>query len=289
MSCAPCVSGFGSVRNSNRGARIFRDGNYSPTLQRRMQEDPLGYVDGMNLYAYVREAPLALKDPEGLIPLQLPDPGGCLPPFGGLGTGFCPIPFGPPPDRSPTNPGVSIYFGPILLNNQQLDYDFDVQFSGLKPDTEYAQVVRIEEHGVNKSGKSESRPPQFIVDHFSAFPGSKWTPDTVVVDHHANYGDTNWISYVETRTMTIYEIKNLRNVKPGDKFLGDINVNGNPIKGGGNRSAVAGRAVLSWSFTYKYNDCMGTIRESIKFSGLTRNPNKRFRGGQPIDPPTTQP
>ncbi|MFH1418312.1 MAG: RHS repeat-associated core domain-containing protein [Planctomycetota bacterium] len=39
---------------------------YSPTLGRWLQRDPLGYVDGVNLYQYVRGNPLFSVDPFGL-------------------------------------------------------------------------------------------------------------------------------------------------------------------------------------------------------------------------------
>jgi RHS repeat-associated protein len=47
----------------------FRHRDYSPTLQRWMQEDPMGYVDGMNLYQYVRGNPIGSIDPLGLATL----------------------------------------------------------------------------------------------------------------------------------------------------------------------------------------------------------------------------
>jgi len=39
---------------------------YSPILGRFMQRDPAGYVDGVNLYAYVKNRPLVYLDPWGL-------------------------------------------------------------------------------------------------------------------------------------------------------------------------------------------------------------------------------
>lgn len=42
----------------------FRD--YAPLIGRFCQPDPLGYIDGMNLYAYVNNNPLNWTDPWGL-------------------------------------------------------------------------------------------------------------------------------------------------------------------------------------------------------------------------------
>ncbi len=39
---------------------------YSPTLGRFLQPDPIGYGDGMNIYAYVGADPVDLRDPSGL-------------------------------------------------------------------------------------------------------------------------------------------------------------------------------------------------------------------------------
>jgi hypothetical protein len=39
--------------------------SYSPTLGRWLERDPAGYVDGMDLYEYVRGGPIAAVDPSG--------------------------------------------------------------------------------------------------------------------------------------------------------------------------------------------------------------------------------
>ena len=47
------------------GMYHYRNRIYSPKLGRFLQRDPKGYVDGMNLYAYVRNNPLKSLDPMG--------------------------------------------------------------------------------------------------------------------------------------------------------------------------------------------------------------------------------
>ncbi len=50
------------------GNYYYRARIYSPTLGRFLQSDPLGYVDGLNLYAYVGNNPASWVDPYGLMP-----------------------------------------------------------------------------------------------------------------------------------------------------------------------------------------------------------------------------
>ena len=49
------------------GLWYYRNRMYSAELGRFMQRDPAGYVDGLNLYAYCKNAPLNYTDPDGLV------------------------------------------------------------------------------------------------------------------------------------------------------------------------------------------------------------------------------
>ena len=51
----------------------YRARGYDAETGRFMQRDPLGYVDGMNLYEYVKSNPLGHFDPSGLKTKKLPD------------------------------------------------------------------------------------------------------------------------------------------------------------------------------------------------------------------------
>jgi RHS repeat-associated protein len=72
------------------GLYHFYARTYSPELGRWLQRDPLGFVDGVNTYEYVRSMPTRLTDPLGLFPPQ-----------GGPGEGFDP----PPPTNEGPKPG----------------------------------------------------------------------------------------------------------------------------------------------------------------------------------------
>jgi RHS repeat-associated protein len=65
------------------GLYAFPFRSYSPALARFLQRDPLGYIDGPNLYEYARSMPTVLTDPLGLAAaLANEGPGG-----GGSGAG----------------------------------------------------------------------------------------------------------------------------------------------------------------------------------------------------------
>ncbi|MCK6456829.1 MAG: RHS repeat-associated core domain-containing protein [Phycisphaerae bacterium] len=50
------------------GLYHFKYRTYNPIWGRWHQQDPLGYIDTLNLYQYVRSSPLRWRDPFGLIP-----------------------------------------------------------------------------------------------------------------------------------------------------------------------------------------------------------------------------
>ena len=52
--------------DSETGLYYYRMRYYSPDLGRFLQPDPIGYADGMNIYAYVGNNPLNFIDPWGL-------------------------------------------------------------------------------------------------------------------------------------------------------------------------------------------------------------------------------
>ncbi len=67
LSALDSVIGFsGYVYNSEVELYTVRFRHYSVTLGRWLERDPLGYVDGSNLYGYVSGQPLAALDPFGL-------------------------------------------------------------------------------------------------------------------------------------------------------------------------------------------------------------------------------
>ena len=57
---------YASKRVDESGLLYFGERFYEPTLSRWLNPDPLGFADGPNLYAYVRNNPFIFSDPTGL-------------------------------------------------------------------------------------------------------------------------------------------------------------------------------------------------------------------------------
>jgi RHS repeat-associated protein len=57
---------FTGRENDAAGLYFYRARFYSPTLQRFISEDPVGLLAGVNLFAYVLNAPTGFSDPIGL-------------------------------------------------------------------------------------------------------------------------------------------------------------------------------------------------------------------------------
>ena len=66
--------------NDATGLYFYRARHYSPTFQRFVSEDPLGFNGGINLYAYVGNNPVNFFDPFGLKPRSQGPPTKKVPP-----------------------------------------------------------------------------------------------------------------------------------------------------------------------------------------------------------------
>jgi len=81
---------YTSRENDGTGLYYYRARYYSPTLQRFLSEDPIGFAGGdPNLYAYVGNSPVRYRDPLGLWGVGISVEGTIVTPFssGGGGTG----------------------------------------------------------------------------------------------------------------------------------------------------------------------------------------------------------
>jgi len=60
------------------GLYYYRARYYNPHIGRFMQTDPVGYVDGINCYAYCGNNPLGYTDPSGLFSMSVRIPTDCI-------------------------------------------------------------------------------------------------------------------------------------------------------------------------------------------------------------------
>jgi len=61
----------GQRYDAESGLYYFRNRYLSPVLGRFLQRDPMGYVDGMNLYTFIRNQPTTAVDPLGLFSFDI--------------------------------------------------------------------------------------------------------------------------------------------------------------------------------------------------------------------------
>ena len=98
------------------GLYYFRTRYYDPRIGRFLRKDPIGLIGGVNLYAYVGNNPLNIRDPWGLFPLTDCVKGILAPYFPGLNLDLIDIHEGLPwytrDNIAAITRGKDIYFGP---------------------------------------------------------------------------------------------------------------------------------------------------------------------------------
>jgi len=90
---------FTGRENDGTGLYFYRARYYSPTYQRFIAQDPIGFAGGVNSYAYVGDDPVDFRDPTGYCASQPQNPG-CGAALGELGVGVL---------------GTALTVGPMVL------------------------------------------------------------------------------------------------------------------------------------------------------------------------------
>lgn len=107
----------GRPRDAETGLYYFRNRYYSPTLGRFISPDPLDYVDGMNVYAYVNGNVVNLIDPMALASIYATDNGTVMWRERGGQNGPVEMTIGKLETRSPSGWGDKLSLGAANLHN----------------------------------------------------------------------------------------------------------------------------------------------------------------------------
>ncbi len=118
----------GRELDAETGLYYYRARYYSVSLGRFLQPDPLGYADGMNLYAYVGNDPLNLLDPDGLLARETATKAYGV--YNNLASGLISQPARLPPPGTPFPPDIRPDFVSIQTNYGPLTSSISLSSSG---------------------------------------------------------------------------------------------------------------------------------------------------------------
>ncbi|MBI1821017.1 MAG: IPT/TIG domain-containing protein [Nitrospirae bacterium] len=118
---------FTGRENDGTGLYYYRARYYSPSLQRFISEDPIGFRGGINKYSYVLNNPLRFYDPFGLdkkppVYVQVCDLSGCGPPLPVQDPNLIQLPTNNPNELTF---GASVCTGPICTDQTGQAYSVE--------------------------------------------------------------------------------------------------------------------------------------------------------------------